>query len=184
MEMMMRVKSYESFKILFLSILLIFFFGCGEGSKARDSSIGKAPGNNPMEKGRLILPDFSLQDMEGREHRLADYIGEKPVLLVFWTTGCRFCIQEIPRLNKIFLDRADDLKLLSINILESKRVITRLMQAKGIQYPILMDPHGVTVRDYHIRGVPTVVVIDLNGNMGYYGHDLSEAMNKIEGLLS
>ena len=188
MENIIGAKRYVLLEMLFAAILVAILFGCGERTKARNSDSGKGFGKNVMEKatgkGILKLPDFSLQDLNGQEHRLADYVGEKPVLLVFWTTGCRFCIAEIPRLNKIFLERSEDLTFLSVNIVESQRTVTRLVKAKGIQYPVLMDPHGVTMRDYSIRGVPTIVVIDTNGSMGYYGHDLSEAMRKVEGLLS
>ncbi len=173
-----------------VSIILIMFIGCGEKTKAKDTKEGGTEATNKdvlhkgIDKSRLMVPDFFLQDLEGKEHRLADYIGEKPVLLVFWTTGCPVCISGIPNLNKIFLTRSKDLELISINILESKRAVNRLVEAKGIKYPVLLDPHGGTVNAYRIRGVPTFIVIDLKGSMGYYGHDIAEAMRQIEGMLS
>lgn len=173
-----------------VSIILVLSFGCGEKTKARDMEKSGTQATNKgvlhkgIDKSLLMLPDFFLQDLEGREYRLADYVGKKPVLLVFWTTGCPYCITEIPRLNKIFLDRSKDLEFLSINILESKRAVSRLVAAKGIKYPVLLDPRGETAKAYRVRGVPTVIVIDLKGSMVYYGHDISEALRKIEGMLS
>jgi len=40
-------------------------------------SSGRAQYVNPA-------PPFALQDSEGRQVTLADYLGQKPVLLVFW----------------------------------------------------------------------------------------------------
>ncbi|MGA1841915.1 MAG: TlpA family protein disulfide reductase [bacterium] len=173
-----------------ISIILVISFGCEDNTKARDSKESGAESANrdvlhkDIEKSLLKLPDFFLNDLEGKEYRLSDHVGEKPVLLVFWTTGCPVCISGIPNLNNIFLTRSKDLELISINILESKRTVSRLVDAKGIKYPVLLDPHGITAKNYRIRGVPTFIVIDLKGSMGYYGHDSSEAMRKIEALLS
>lgn len=190
MGMIMRYLKRYFLLIVLVSTALVLSFGCGEKSKARDvkesgtESANKDVLHKGTKKSRLMLPDFFLADLEGKEYRLSDYVGEKPVLLVFWTTGCPVCIAGIPNLNKIFLTRSKDLELISINILESKRTVNRLVDAKGIKYPVLLDPHGITAKEYRIRGVPTFIVIDLKGSMGYYGHDQSEAMRKIEGLLS
>jgi peroxiredoxin len=190
--MVMIMRSIRRYFLLtaLVSIVLVLSFGCEENTKARDikesdtQSTNKDVLHKGSKKSPLMLPDFFLSDLEGKQYRLSDYVGEKPVLLVFWTTGCPVCITGIPALNKIFLTRSKDLELISINILESKRAVNRLVEAKGIKYPVLLDPHGITAKNYRIRGVPTFIVIDLKGSMGYYGHDSSEAMRKIEGLLS
>lgn len=186
----MRSRKKYFLRMVLVSIILVLFFGCEEKTRARDVNESGTKVTNKrglhkgIEKSSLMLPDFFLNDLEGKEYRLSDYVGEKPVLLVFWTTGCPVCIAGIPNLNKIFLNRSKDLELMSINILEPQRMVRRLVEARGVKYPVLLDPHGVTAKAYRIRGVPTFIVIDLKGSMGYYGHDLSEAMMKIEGMLS
>jgi thiol-disulfide isomerase/thioredoxin len=188
MGMIMRsIRRYFLITVL-VSIILVLSFGCEEKTKARDVKESGTANKDVLHKGidksLLMLPDFFLNDLEGKEYRLSDYVGEKPVLLVFWTTGCPVCITGIPSLNKIFLNRSKDLELLSINILEPQRMVRRLVDARSVKYPVLLDPRGVTANAYRIRGVPTFIVIDLKGSMGYYGHDLSAAMRKIEGMLS
>ena len=183
--MIMRSIGRNLLITVLVCIILVFSFGCEDNTKARDmKESGTKSLHKDIDKSLLKLPDFFLTDLEGKEYRLSDYVGEKPVLLVFWTTGCPICINGIPNLNKIFLTRSKDLELISIDILESKRSVRRFVDAKGIKYPVLLDPHGITAKNYRIRGVPTFIVIDLNGSMGYYGHDSSEAMRKIEALLS
>ena len=49
-------------------------------------------------------PDFSLRDLQGRTHSLADYEG-KVLILNFWATWCPPCRAEIPD----FVEAYDDL---------------------------------------------------------------------------
>ena len=49
--------------------------------------------------GKVPAPDFTLQDTEGRSHRLSDYRG-KTVIINFWTTWCPPCREEIPSMNR------------------------------------------------------------------------------------
>jgi len=183
---MLRSKGFVLVKVGIAALLLLFIIGCGEKANGKKDAQGieKNMMEKAQDKGGLMLPDFLLQDLEGREHRLSDYVGEKPLLLVFWSTGCPACVSEIPKLNHIYINRSKDLTLLSVDVLEPKRTVDRLVKARGVKYPVLLDPHGLTARDYRIRGVPTIVVIDLKGSMGYYGHYLSEALKRIDGLLS
>ena len=183
----MRYKNVHMRGFIVVLVAVALFCGCREGNITAER--GNQPGINTGDQrardsggGRFMLPDFSLQDLEGREHRLFDYIGKKPILLVFWTSNCRYCLAEIPDLNRIFQERSDTLNVLSINVLESQRAAQRMAVSRGIRYPVLLDRQGLAAQSYHIRGVPTHIVIDLAGSMGYYGHDLAEAIKRIDQL--
>lgn len=172
------------FKIALWAIMIIFFLGCGENAKGKANENPKGvvnTGGNKIksDKPNLMLPDFSLSDLDGKQYRLADYVGKKPVLLVFWTTGCHFCVKEIPALNELFVKDRDNLELLSIDIYEPTSMVRSMVENKGIKYPVLLDKNGDTARAYRVRGVPTFVVIGIDGGMLYYGPELSQATKKI-----
>lgn len=176
----MRIKKGYFLKIAFWAALVILFIGCGENAKGKDEKEARGI----KTQSRMKLPDFSLIDLDGKNYQFIDYVGKKPILLAFWTTRCRFCTREIPRLNKIFTDRQDDLEFLSINLYEPPGMVRHFAKSKGIKYPVLLDQKGVTSNAYRIQGVPTFVVVDLAGGMRYFGHDLTQAMNSIGELVS
>ena len=58
-------------------------------------------------------------------------------------------------------------------------MVRRMVESKGIKYPVLIDQKGETAKAYRVRGVPTFVVLGTDGGMRYYGHDLAQAKKKI-----
>ncbi len=59
--------------------------------------------------------DFMLSDVHSQqESNLSDYEG-KVVILNFWATWCAPCLDEIPDLNRLQREYADDLVILSVS---------------------------------------------------------------------
>lgn len=172
-------------KTLILVFIITILIACSGSVDGKDK---KEPADTKVSKGKigaaLKLPDFSLLDLNGREYRLSENVGMRPVLLTFWTTNCPYCIKEIPRLNRIYTDKQEQLDILSINIMQPPQMVKGFIRAKGIKYPVLFDQKGEAAFSYKVRGVPTYVVVDLEGGMRYYGNSLDEAMKKIEGMAS
>ena len=66
------------------------------------------------------LPDFTLNDMQGKAHRLSDYRG-KVVLLNFWATWCPPCIKEMPSMQRLQAQLAgQDFTILAVNMGETE----------------------------------------------------------------
>lgn len=60
-------------------------------------------------------PEFAFSNVDtGQEDRLANYQG-KVVILNFWATWCAPCRDEIPDLNRLQREFADDLAIISIS---------------------------------------------------------------------
>jgi len=111
-------------------------------------------------------PDFVLRDLNGRKFRLSDFRGKQPVLIIFSATWCTFCKEEIPHFKFIHETYAKQgLEIVNIDIQESKEKVAKFTAKYGLPYRILLDENGDVANIYDIRGVPSMVLVDLNGNI-------------------
>ncbi len=87
------------------------------------------------------LPDFSLPDMRGVSHRLADWRG-RPLAVNFWATWCEPCRQEIPLLKALRRENAkNNLEVVGI-ALDHPESVEKFVKELGIEYPILVGEKG------------------------------------------
>ena len=108
-------------------------------------------------------PDFVLADLQGGKFRLNDQRG-KPVLLVFATTWCPSCREEIPHLKDIYARYAQKgLIMVNIDIQESRDKVSRYADKYELPYRVLLDENGAVSEMYGIRGVPAMILLDEAG---------------------
>ena len=109
-------------------------------------------------------PDFTLSDIEGKEHKLSDYKG-KDVLIVFWATWCPPCRMEIPHLIKLrnTVSR-DDLAILAISN-EKPETVKRFVKQAKMNYTILLAPSVLPAPYSSIRGIPSSFFIESDGKI-------------------
>ncbi len=126
--------------------------------------------------------DFILPDLDGRPVTLGRYLGEKPVLLVFWATWCPECKAATPEINAMATGPlAGKLQVLGLDFRESREQVANAVKARGIRYPVLLDERGQVARAYGVVGIPTYILIDRRGKMVYREHVLPGDITRILG---
>ena len=131
-------------------------------------------------------PQFSLPNLDGKIISLKDY-ANKVVVVDFWATWCGPCRQEIPHLNRLYLDnRAKGLEVIGISMDDGTDVVKQFLLKNRIDYPVVMGNEGID-RDFGgVEGIPTKFIIDRNGNVvrklvGYQVPELERAIREILG---
>lgn len=111
-------------------------------------------------------PDFTLEDLDGNKVSLKDYRG-KIVLLNFWATWCPPCREEMPDLDKIYLEQKDeDFVILAVNGGEAKEDVKEFIDDKGYSFPVLLDTAKLDVNfTYNVAFIPTSFMIDKEGKI-------------------
>lgn len=103
---------------------------------------------------------------------LASLLG-KTVLIDFWTSWCRPCIEEIPEANE-FTERfaaQEDVVFVSVNQDELTggadiELLKALVEDKRIAYPVLLDSReGSLKHRLGVRAWPTKIMIAPDGSM-------------------
>lgn len=108
-------------------------------------------------------PDFALTDVDGKEIRLSDFLGNV-VVVNFWATWCEPCRLEMPSLQEAYEAlRIAGLQVLAVNFDEPVRDVCAFRDELGLSFPVLLDP-GAQVQDlYRVRGYPMTFFIDRHG---------------------
>ncbi len=120
-----------------------------------------APAFASLEKA----PDFSLSDLAGKKFRLRDHLG-KPILLIFSTTWCPSCVAEIPRLERLYNKHSKSgLLMININIMETRKKAESFSQTHRLPYQTLLDERGDVAGIYRVRGVPSLVLVNREGQI-------------------
>jgi len=113
---------------IFSVILLSAFVVCVSASSTNIAFAGVETG---VDIGQKAAP-FKLLSLEGKEIALESFAKDKVTLLVFGTTWCPSCRHEVPILKEYYDNLKDDgLKVLGIDVQESKKRLTLLSKKTG-----------------------------------------------------
>ena len=140
--------------------------------------------------GELAV-DFSLQDLQGRTHRLSEQKG-KVVLLSFWMTWCAPCKVEIPHLARLYgqyKDKGFEVWGITADAPSDLPKVRSLVRAYGMTYPVLLDQDSRVNALYNPRSdYPLSILVDREGRLawthvGFQPGDEVELENQIKKAL-
>ncbi|MHB8834453.1 MAG: TlpA disulfide reductase family protein [Candidatus Methylomirabilia bacterium] len=116
-------------------------------------------------------PDFTLQEIGGRQVRLSEVNRGKVVLLAFWSLRCGACLQEVPFLEKLHKGYGGKgVTVLSVVTDGVDAATTKtIMKEVGVSpsYLVLVDPEFTASDTYTTFVVPHTLVIDRQGIIRY-----------------
>jgi thiol-disulfide isomerase/thioredoxin len=125
-------------------------------------------------------PAFAREDLQGNLVRSQDFIGNRVLLLDFWSVFCTSCIQEIPFLQELYGTYHDEgLEIVSVNTDFFPRArIESFMRKTGIDlpFPLVLDRDQSLSKLFQVEALPLTVLIDSSGwirmvHLGYRPKD-------------
>ncbi len=135
-----------------------------------------------------VAPNAQLEDLEGNEVELFDYLPEgKPALMEFWATWCENCEELQPQMDLVHQRYGDRLQVIAVavGVSQSTRRIKRHLQSHDPGYPYLYDKRGNAVRAYEALATSIVVILDADRKVVYTGtggdQDLVGAVERLLG---
>ncbi|TDQ77905.1 peroxiredoxin family protein [Sphingobacterium yanglingense] len=149
--------------------------------------------NNKAIESKLVgklAPDFTVTTLDGKKLTMSSLKG-KVVVLNFWFTSCRPCVEEMPDLNKIVAKYADnkDVVFLAPEIIANttKQDVEKFLKRQPFNYQIGLGGKEASLL-YEAKTAPANFVIDKEGviRMGWVGlnpYELQEMGKMIPELL-
>jgi len=111
-------------------------------------------------------PPFTLPDLEGNNRSLADFLGEKPVLLEFMSPDCPHCSQMALVLTGLHAEYGSRVKFLTVAFDNSGKIgrIQTFVRRHQHPWPYLLGGEDL-IRAYRLEGVPTFFFLTPNGGV-------------------
>lgn len=155
-------------------------FALGAAMTGAMGGAGDLNGAGPAEVGAKA-PDFTLTDINGKEHKLSDYTEQGKVVVLEWfNPDCPFVKKhyrdDTGTMLKIQQDMKDDpVVWLMVNSAREGHPTTGIERNKsavkdlGITAPVLLDESGKVGMSYGAKRTPEMYIIDTEGVLRYHG---------------
>lgn len=163
------------------SLFLVLFFLC--------STISTFAQSEEL-KGKPAI-NFKLESIDGGQVELSKLYGKGPILISFWATWCKPCIEEMTELNKIYEELKDKgFNLLAVSTDNEKTIakVKPFVKSRGYNFTVLLDKNSEVARKYYAQQIPYSVLLDKDGkivqsHLGYMKGDEKKLKDKIISLL-
>ena len=113
--------------------------------------------------------EVEFQLLDGRKITLAELRG-KPVLVAFWATNCKPCIEELPELIKLYKElQPRGFELIAVAMpYDPPLNVQTFVKNQRVPYPVALDVEGKIVRAFDgVPYVPMAFILDTSGKIAY-----------------
>jgi cytochrome c biogenesis protein CcmG, thiol:disulfide interchange protein DsbE len=116
------------------------------------------------------IPSVDVKTMDGKTFNTSSISNDgKPIIVSFWATWCKPCVKELIAISENYSDwqKETGVKLYAVAIDDSKSMsrVAPLVNSKGWEYEILLDPNSDFKRAMNVVNVPHTFLIDGTGKI-------------------
>jgi len=129
-------------------------------------------GKNPKEHIYQPAFDFSLPDLTGKIHSMAEFNGHIAVIN-FWATWCPPCVDEVPKLNRLYgRYKTSGVQIIGIAMdKDSLNLLDQFVKKNDVFYLILVGNEQALANlstgalGKNFQGIPTTLLLDKKGQI-------------------
>ncbi len=119
--------------------------------------------------GSPLLPSANVKDLQGKTVNTSTISNDgKPILISFWATWCKPCLQELKTIHTLYDDwrKQTGVKVVAISIDDARNAakIKPFVNGLGWDFEVYLDQNGDFKRAMNVNNVPHTFLVD--GNTG------------------
>jgi peroxiredoxin len=115
-------------------------------------------------------PNFRLTSLDGTTVSLADYLGKKKLVLLFWAPWNNGSRPEMLTLGSLY-QRArsadSEFAVAAISVDDDRAAAQAFVSQNQTPFPVLLDKNRSVTNAYQIRSLPTALVISSGGQVEF-----------------
>ena len=116
------------------------------------------------------IPSVDIKDLQGNPYNTSSITNDgNPIILSFWATWCKPCIKEMSAIADDYDDWVEEtgVKMVAVSVddARSSKMVEPLINGKGWEYEVLLDPNGDFKRAMNVGLIPHTFLIDKDGNI-------------------
>lgn len=114
-----------------------------------------------------------VADLNGKTHKFSDLAkADEGIMIVsFWATWCKPCIQELNYLNDIYDELQEDYEVtvyaISIDDARTAKRVAPFVNGKSWEFNIFIDQNSDLKRKLSVKNIPHTFIIDKENNITY-----------------
>lgn len=125
------------------------------------------------------LPSVDIQTVYGEMFNTNEIENDgNPVILSFWATWCKPCIKELNTISEVYYDWQDEtgVKLVAVSIdnARSSSKVLPMVNGKGWDYEVYLDPNGDFKRAMGVNMIPHTFLLNGDGEVVWQHTSFSE----------
>jgi cytochrome c biogenesis protein CcmG/thiol:disulfide interchange protein DsbE len=137
--------------------------GVASGSlKGAPTACSSTSGDTIAYSCPTTAPAFSLPALGAADPgtvSLSQYAG-KPLIVNFFASWCVPCQRETPLIAGLYKANAGHVAILGVDSNDTTAKATAFVQAKGVSYPVGVDPQFITASAYNVDALPQTFFLD------------------------
>ena len=110
------------------------------------------------------LPDVRLSDAAGQPVALQSFVG-KPLVVNIWYSTCVPCARELRDFAEVSRELGDAVQFVGVDPVDDAAKMLEFADARGVEYPLLMDSDGELVTKADVAAFPTTLFVSPDGEI-------------------
>lgn len=135
---------------LLVAVAALILAACGAASENGDDAGGPP------------VPDREFETFDGEVTSLPE-LGGQPMVVNFWASWCPPCIAEMPYLESVHVELADEVRFVGLNTQDNEAAAFEVVEITGVTYELGWDPDGDLFRDFGVVSMPSTFFVSADG---------------------